>query len=131
LTDGQIAAVQKLRDACVARGVQAVLSPLEQEDREDSIARWLRAHHTDESAAEALADTDVTLDMLDELARSIQGQALNTALRWIAANCATRRLTSEIQQAASRICELVDAVKGFTQMDRATVPEPVDLKRGL
>jgi signal transduction histidine kinase len=56
---------------------------------------------------------------------------LNTGLRWIATTCTTRRLTREIQQAASRICELVSAVKGFTQMDRAAVPEPVDLARGL
>jgi signal transduction histidine kinase len=56
---------------------------------------------------------------------------LNTGLRWIATTCTTRRLTKEIQQAAARICELVSAVKGFTQMDRASVPEPVDLARGL
>ena len=131
LKDEQIAVLKKVRDACLARGVQSVRSPLEQEDREDAIARWLRAHHADDAAAEELADTEITFDMLDELARSMQGQPLNTALRWMAADCATRRMTLEIQQSASRICELVSAVKGFTQMDRASVPEPVDVARGL
>jgi signal transduction histidine kinase len=131
LTEAQIAALQKTRDACLAQGVQSVLSPLDQEDRERSIARWLRAHGADEASAEALSETDVTLDMLDDLAHSIQGQALNSAMHWLAADCTTRRLTLEIQKAASRISELVNAVKGFTQMDRATVPEPVDLGRGL
>src|SRR5262245_37433272 len=69
LQDEDIAVLQKVRDGCLARGVQSVLSPLEQEDREDSIARWLRAHAAEESAAEALADSDVTFAMLDELAR--------------------------------------------------------------
>jgi signal transduction histidine kinase len=69
--------------------------------------------------------------MLDELARSVQGQALYAALHWIAASCAMRRLTLEIQESASRICELVNAVKGFTEMDRAATPEPVDLGQGL
>jgi len=131
LKDVQIAVLQKVRNACFAGGVQSVLSPLEQEDREDSIARWLRAHGAEETAAETLAETDITFDVLDELGRSMQGQTLNAALRWIAADCGTRRLTLEIQQGASRICELVSAVKGFTQMDRAAVPEPVDLGRGL
>ena len=131
LKDTDIAVLQKVRDGCFGQGVQSVLSPLEQEDREDSIAGWLKAHHAEETSAEALADTDLTFDMLDELARSMQGQMLNTALRWIAANCATRRLTVEIQQGASRVCELVGAVKGFTQMDRVSVPEPVDVGRGL
>jgi signal transduction histidine kinase len=127
----QIDVLQKLRDACLASDVPTLLSPLEQEDREDSIAGWLKAQGADEDAAEALADTEVTLDMLDSLARSIHGQPLNTALRWLAADCAARRMTKEIQQAASRIGELVNSVKGFTQMDRASVPEPVDLARGL
>jgi signal transduction histidine kinase len=127
----QIAALEKVRDACFARGVQSVLSPLEQGDREDSIAKWLALHDADEEMAEALADTDITFDTLDELARSMDGKALNSALRWIAAECAVRRLTLEIKQAGSRICELVSVVKGFTEMDRATVPETVNLSRGL
>ena len=131
LKDAQITALHRVRHACFRDGVQSVLSPLEQEDREDSISGWLRTHDADEAAAEALADTDLPFNMLDELARSMQGQTLNLALRWVAADCATHRLTLEIQQAASRICELVSAVKGFTQMDRAAVPEPVDLGRGL
>ncbi len=131
LQEAQLAVLQKVRETCFARGVQSVLSPLEQEDREDSFARWLKAHNAEETTAEVLADTDVTLDVLDEIARSVEGPPLNTALRWIAAECATRRLTLEIQQASSRICELVSAVKGFTQMDRATVPEPADVARGL
>src|SRR5262245_47933924 len=132
LQEVQLAALQKIRNACFSHGVQSVLSPLEQEDREDSIARWLRAHSVEEAVAEALADNDVTVAVLDELARSIEGQeALSSAIRWLAADCAIRRLTVEIQQASARISELVGAVKGFTQMDRATVPEPVDLARGL
>ena len=131
LQEAQLAVLQKVRETCFAQGVQSVLSPLEQEDREDSFARWLKAHNAEHTAAEALADTDVTLDVLDTISRSIDGQGLNTALHWIAAECTARRLTFEIQQASSRICELVNAVKGFTQMDRATVPEPVDIGRGL
>jgi signal transduction histidine kinase len=127
----QITAMHKLRDVCLKQGVRPVLSPLELEDREDSIAQWLRDHDCEEITAEALAETDVTTDILDELAGSIQGEALNTALRWVAESCAARRLTVEIQQAATRICELVSAVKGFTQMDRASVPEPVDVGQGL
>jgi signal transduction histidine kinase len=38
LTNEQIDAIEKVREACLAGGVQSVLSPLEQESREDSIA---------------------------------------------------------------------------------------------
>lgn len=131
LTREQIAVIENVRDACLAGGARPVLSPLEQEEREDAIAAWLQEHRCDMASAEALAETGVTFGMLDELARAMQGEALHAAIQWIAANCAVRHLTSEIQTAASRLSGLVGAVKGFTQMDRAAVPEPVDVGEGL
>ena len=47
------------------------------------------------------------------------------------AGCATYRLASEIETAASRIHNLVAAVKGFTYMDQSTMPKPVDVRQGL
>jgi signal transduction histidine kinase len=69
--------------------------------------------------------------MLDQLAASMKGPVLHAALRWIAVGCTTRRLTGEIHEASSRIYSLVAAIKGFTQMDRAAVPEPADIGQGL
>jgi signal transduction histidine kinase len=125
-----MALAEKIRTVCSAASPSS-LSPLEREDREDSIYRWLASHKVETGLAEELADMDVTLAMLDELARSLNGTALDAALRWIASGCKVRRLASEIHEAASRIHDLVGAIKGFTEMDRVTVPEPVQLERGL
>jgi len=108
-----------------------VLSPLEQEEREESIAAWLASHGAETAFAEALASTEITFEMLNVLAGLMDGQLLNTAVEWIAAGSTTRRLASEIHEAASRIHDLVGAIKEFTQMDRAAVPEPVNVERGL
>jgi signal transduction histidine kinase len=131
LTSGQLIVTEKVRDACLSSGAQAVLSPLQQQEREDSIASWLKKNGADIETAEALAETNVTLELLNQLAESVKGQALNAVLRWIAADSDTQRLTSEIQIAASRVHDLVGAIKGFTEMDRANVPEPVDIGQGL
>ena len=131
LSAAHMAAAEKIREACLAGAVQTSLSPIEREDREEAIARWLAAHKAGTDLAEGLADMEVTLDMLNELARSMDGTALDTALRWIASSCSVRRLASEIHEAASRIHDLVGAIKGFTEMDRVTVPERVQLERGL
>ena len=42
-----------------------------------------------------------------------------------------RTLSREIETAATRIHDLVGAVKGFTYMDHAPTPEPVDIRRGI
>ena len=131
LTDAQLAAVDAVREACLATRVHGVRSPIEQAEREEAIADWLADHGLDIAIGEALAETAVTFEALDLLARQVDGPALNAVLRWAAAGCSVRGLASEIQDAAMRISGLVTAIKGFTHMDQATVAEPVDLVQGL
>ena len=61
----------------------------------------------------------------------MSGPPLEAVLRWVAAGCSVRALTSEIQDAAMRISGLVQSVKGFTHMDQAMVAEPLDLTLNL
>jgi signal transduction histidine kinase len=127
----QLENLRRVCDMAVNNRLPAVLSPLEQEERENSLERWLKAHGADARIADSLAETSVSLEMLEQLSQSMQGEALSAGLRWLAINCTARQLTAEIQHSASRISELVQAVRGFTQMDRAAVPEPVVVAKGL
>ena len=129
LSDGQFESIEAARAACVSPG--AALSSIARADREDAIAAWLDAHDVDEEHAIPLADSGVTLDVLDSLAADVGGDALDATLRWIAASCLVRTLSSEIETSASRIYDLVSAVKGFSYMDHAPTPEPVDIRRGI
>lgn len=126
-----LALVERVRSACGATVATRVLSPLERADREEALADWLMDHGVDDALAAPLAETDVTVALLDELAAAVGGDQLRVALRWIAAGCTVRGLARDIERAAARVHELVTAVKGFTYMDRAASPEPVDLAKGL
>jgi len=130
LNDAQFAAVDRFREACLAP-VHGVRSPIEQAEREETIADWLAGRRLDTSIADALAETAVAIEALDSIAEAIDGTALEAVLRWTAAGCSVRNLASEIQDAASRISGLVVAIKGFTHMDQATIAEPVDLVQSL
>jgi signal transduction histidine kinase len=123
--------VERVRSACLAAPATSVLSPLERADREELLATWLMDHDADEALAASLAETDLTIGLLDELAAAITGDKLRASLRWMAAGCTVYGLARDIERAASRVHALVSAVKGFTYMDRATGPEPVDLAKGL
>jgi signal transduction histidine kinase len=131
LSDAQLAAVDAVRAACLAKAAQGVRSPVARADREEKISDWLADHGLDMDAADALADTEVTFEALDQLAVAVQGPALGAVLRWAAAGCAVRSLAGDIQDAAMRISGLVTAIKGFTHMDQAMVAEPVDLGPNL
>jgi signal transduction histidine kinase len=132
LTDTQQAAVDRARELCLASaGSTFGSSPLALADREDEITTWLERRHANVTAAYSLAGSSVTIDALDELAETLTGDALEAALRWLVAGCTTYQLASEIETAANKIYTLVAAVKGFTYMDQATMPKPVDVAKGL
>jgi len=131
LNDTQIAAVEAVQASCMAKQNRGVRSALEQCDREEAIAEWLARRGLDTANAPMLADTEVTFEALDLLVAAVERPALNAVVRWAAAGCAMRNLTSTIQDSAMRISSLVTAVKGFTHMDQANVAEAVDLGSSL
>jgi signal transduction histidine kinase len=131
LSPGQLAAVDAARACALTRPDDGVRTPIEQADREESIADWLDSHGVDSSIADQLAETGVTIEALDPLAEALEGDSLEVALRSIATGCSVQGLAREIERAAFRISELVTAVKGFTFMDQSTASQPVDLGEGL
>jgi signal transduction histidine kinase len=131
LTEEQLAVINAVRRVYVFSRPQSVRSPLEQEAREGSIENWLERHGANPAGAGPLAETDLTVEALDQLADAFDGKGFDTAVLWLAADFSTFRLITEIQESASRIYNLVASVKGFTQMDRAAVPEPVDIGQGI
>jgi len=130
LSAEQLESVNAVRALCFVPLAEP-LSAMARADREDALGTWLDDHEADVACAESLAGTGVTLEALDRLAASVTGDALDATLRWISADCQLRALASEIQTSTSRIAELVNSVKGFTYMDRAPSPEPVDVRKGI
>jgi signal transduction histidine kinase len=131
LTDSQFAAIETLRGSCLTTRVHDVLSPIQQAQREDTIADWLVDHGADVTLAGLLAETTVTRDALDRIAAEVSGPPLDAALRWAAAGCTVRGIASDIREASQRISGLVTAIKGYTHMDQAPVAAPVDLASSL
>jgi len=131
LTEQQMAAVDALRTTCLTIRREEAISPLDRLDREEAFSEWLCRHKLDSSIAEVLADTELCLASLDQLAATIEAPALNAVLRWAAAGSAVRNLTTKIQESAMTVASLVTAIKGFTHMDHAHVAEPVDLGASL
>jgi signal transduction histidine kinase len=73
----------------------------------------------------------MTVEGLEKLAGVMSRETMTEAVRWLAACCAVRAVAGELQDSTRRISELVAAVKGHTYMGRASVPEPVNVVRGL
>jgi len=131
LGDRALAVVERVRWACSGGPTTGVFSPLERSDREEALANWLLDYGVDDALAAPLGETNVTLALLDDLAAALDGDRLRVSLRWVASGCTIRALAHDVERAASRVHELVSAVKGFTYMDHAPSAEPVDVAKGL
>lgn len=131
LSDDLLATVERVRSACVAKPTGSVLSSLEQADREDEIIDWLEEHDLNLDHAQPLAATAVSIEDLDQLAEATSNDLLASILLWIATGCTTRSLAIDIEQAATRISDLVAAIKRFTYMDHRGGSDRVDVEAGL
>ena len=131
LTPAELEAVQGAANACRAAPLEHVRSPLEEAEREALIADWLDDRGIDATSAESVAQSPITLDALEALTRGVRAEVIGPVLQWIAAHCSTYRLAREIEQAGTRISDLVTAVRGFTQVDASSAPQPVNIRAGL
>lgn len=131
LTAAQLAELDAVHGVCMNNAAALAISGMALADREEEITAWLHSHGADTSLAGDLARTSITNETLNRLSSTLTGTSLTSGLRWIAAGCAARSLTTDIERAVTRVHALVTAVKGFTHMDRAPDQGPVDIPAGL
>jgi len=131
LTAAQLDAVERVFEASMRVPVRPARSPIERADREEEIANWLVRQRSDPALAGALAETAVDPPLLEALASELSGEPLDAALCWLAWASATRSLAADVESAAVRISDVVDAVKRFTYMDNLSGPEIADVESGL
>jgi signal transduction histidine kinase len=131
LSETQIARIDDMRDGRAFARATGVFSAVERSDREEEVVQWLEARGGNTATAQGLAESGVPLVALDRLADEIPDEALNAALGSVASGITTRLLAEDIERAATRIHDLVGAIKRFTYMDRATVREPANIAQGI
>jgi signal transduction histidine kinase len=133
LSDAQRALVDAFSERWANVRPAIAASPIERADREDEVCAWLESHGAGESAGggAALADVGVTRAVLDEFGAAFDSETIDAVLGWVAADITTRSLAAELERSASRIHDLVSAVKRFTYMDRATAAEPASVADGI
>jgi signal transduction histidine kinase len=131
VSDAEFAAIEAARQTCTTASGKTHMSAVQRADLEESLVDWLDTKNAESDSAPALTDSGVTVSALDKLADDVRPEVLNAAIKWVAACCVVRSLSSEIETGATRVSDLVGAVKGFSYMDHAPTPEPVDVRKGI
>ncbi len=135
LAEGAISAEQFLELDGLRRRIDPhppTRTPMQVADAEDELGEWLEDHDIADAwnLASSLAGAGVTVDWCKEAADLLPGPALEPGLEWVAGTLSVATQLSELREATGRVSELINAVRSYTQMDRAAL-QPVDVVEGL
>jgi signal transduction histidine kinase len=105
---------------------------LELSDREQALGEWLDRRQVDDAwtVAASLAEAGLDATRLEEFGDSFPDEALADVLQRLSASLLVARLVDEIENASTRISDLVKAIKEYSYMDQGPIQE-IDIHRGL
>ncbi len=133
LSAPQQAALLELDRLAGQRAAQpAGLDSLQRSDQESALEDWLDENTIDNAweLAPQLAGLDYSPAELENLAGVFPGQQLAVVLGWLGITFTVYGLLEEIGQGATRISEIVKALKSYAYLDQAPV-QAVDVHEGL
>ena len=108
------------------------LSSIERSDREQELEEWMQERAIPEpwKIAPMLVEAEIDTRKLKEIAETVGADALTDVLHRVNGALLAARMVAEIDQSATRIFDLVRAVKEYTYMDQAAEKE-IDIHAGI
>jgi signal transduction histidine kinase len=101
-------------------------------DREQQFIDWLEAHQVASAwaIAPALAQANLPITSLDELASIVNPGALPAAVTSFANSLNARSMVAAVSESSSRIFHIINSIKDYSYMDQAPIQD-VDLVQSL
>jgi len=133
LTPAQIRAGLALQAEAVARSATSPRrSVIETGRQEEKIGDWLEEHGVENQwdLAPAFVAAGLDLAWLEEAAQTMGADALSATLNWVADTLLATALMDQIEDANSRIAQLVSVVKEYSYVDRS-VEREIDIHEGI
>ena len=101
-------------------------------DREEELTGWLERQGVDDAwrLAPVFVTAGVDTAWCERAADLLEGPQLGPGLHWVASTLSTTSLLSDVATSTSRVSALVEGVKSYTQMDRASL-QRIDVTEGI
>ncbi|HET6529043.1 MAG TPA: ATP-binding protein [Actinoplanes sp.] len=126
-------ALVDLQEGVIERAAKApTLTAMQAADREDELGDWMAERKLTGAwdMAPVFAQGGLDVDCLAEIENKADPELLDQAVHWIAYALETEQLMTDIEDATSRVSNLVTAAKQYSQMDRAA-HQWIDVHTGL
>jgi signal transduction histidine kinase len=133
LTSARFQAIQDLQSDAIARSTtERTLGAIETGRREEEIGSWLEDHEVANpwDLAPTFVAAGLDLSWLDTATQMLGANGLSDALSWVADTLLATELLDQLDDATSRITQLVSAVKDYSYLDRSAEQE-IDIHDGI
>jgi signal transduction histidine kinase len=133
LPTAQLDALVELQEEVIERAAKApALTAMQAADREDELGDWMEGRGVTGGwdLAPVFAQGGLDADCLTEIEQKVDPGLLDQAVHWIGYALETEQLMTDIEEATSRVSNLVTAAKQYSQMDRAA-HQWIDVRTGL
>ena len=106
---------------------------LQRMQHEDDINDWLEQHGLQDHklAAETFSDAGFTGDDLDNIGSDSDNDAFVHVLNWVENLLSSQRIINDLEEASTRISNLVGAIKSHVHMDQTNDLQPTDLHNDI
>jgi signal transduction histidine kinase len=129
----QVEMLNSLHEVLVVHtGITPDIDPVIRIDQESALQAWLEDQGIEPAweLAPALIDTGWEISKVQRFAEVFTNAQLPSIIRWLATGSNVYALLHGVRQSASRIYEIVKAVKAYAYLDQAPIQE-IDIHEGL
>ena len=119
---GSLEALIELQERAIEQVAKAApLSPMEASDREDALSDWLDDHDVADGwqLAPIFVQAGLDTEWLERVAAAVDASILAGAVQWLGCAVESELLMNEIADSTTRVSNLVNATKQYSQLDRA------------
>lgn len=112
---------------------QKKLSPMQRIEKEDEINDWLDEKGLTGNIipSETFVEAGFSDDDLEKIRAEAGSEAFADILLWVENLLSSRRVIKDLEEASSRISNLVGAIKGHVHMDQTNDLQPTDIHRDI
>ena len=135
LLSGGISAqhIQNIRNLVVTKeqnkGSRTKLSAMQRIEKEDAVAEWLEKNGINESreTAETFAEAGFSDEDLKTIYSDCSKNELTPVFHWLENLLTSQRIIKDLEEASTRISNLVGAIKSHVHMDRTNDLQPTNI----
>lgn len=133
LTPEEVETVTDILFSKREKGNMPELTMMERTNREDEMAEWLEDQGIGDAyeMAETFISFGINLDELEEISEIVQHQYLKVVFLWLNNVLVSERLVQEIEGASRQISALIQSVKAYSHMDKASDQELSNIHTGI